>query len=104
MKLLIMSSNALNSKPGTDDCSVLLLLLVVALLLFLSGLGFWEVEYGGGDGVGVVLNVWVVWGFSSVLTDDVLNRGGEAEEAEGGVVTMMGLGTMVVWCGRVEIN
>lgn len=60
-----------------------------------GGLVFWV---GVGDGVLMILKFWVCLGLSSVLTDDVLSRGmgGDDAEDEGGVVTMMGLGTMVV--------
>lgn len=84
MKLLMMSSNVLNSSPGSD----------VSVFLFVVVVG------GGGGGgdvfvfVVVVFSVWVwvVWGFSLVLMDEMLNEGIEV----GGClhVIMMSFGTI----------
>lgn len=86
MKLLMMSSNVLNSSPGSD----------VSVFLFVVVVGG-----GGGDVfvfVVVVFSVWVwvVWGFSLVLMDEMLKEGIEV----GGClhVIMMSFGTMVRIC------
>ena len=87
MKVLMMSSNVLNSSAGSDDVCGFLRLWVV------GGVG--RVFVGGV--VVVVLSVWDcdVWGFSLVLMDEMLNGG---VEVVGGclLVIMMGLGTMVM--------
>jgi len=92
MKVLMMSSNVLNSSAGSDDdvCGFLRLWVVVMV-------GGVERVFVGGVVVVVVLSVWDcdVWGFSLVLMDEMLNGG---VEVVGGclLVIMMGLGTMVM--------
>lgn len=91
MKVLMMSSNVLNSSAGSDDVCGFLRLWVVVMV---GGVG--RVFVGGV--VVVVFSVCDcdVWGFSLVLMDEMLNGG--IEEVVGGclLVIMMGLGTMVM--------